>query len=49
MTNTNEIKALTLAELIKKMDSNDQAFINGVVIGLASKKAKEKENEKGAK
>lgn len=48
MTNTNEIKALTLAELIKKMDSNDQAFINGVVIGLASKKAKEKE-EKGAK
>jgi len=48
MTNTNEIKALTLAELIKKMDSNDQAFINGVVIGLASKKA-EKSEEKGAK
>lgn len=49
MTNTNEIKALTLAELIKKMDSNDQAFINGVVIGLASKKAKEKSEEKGDK
>lgn len=49
MTNTNEIKALTLAELIKKMDSNDQAFVNGVVIGLASKKAKEKSEEKGDK
>lgn len=49
MTSTNEIKALTLAELIKKMDSNDQAFLNGVVIGLSSKKAKEESEEKGDK